>query len=226
MKIFTAIPVKALPSVYVPGVLYIENGSELSNICQKLNYALQKANEADADWLCFHHSDLTINTPELVEAQLELAYRNGARVCGVIGSLLLSDTRWWANNRPINTHGAIMQGYKDGSVKPMIDSAGFNPNMAVVDGCVLWIHKDMFGERVNDYGMHLYDDDICLRALSHDYKVAVIDVRCTHMSEGGYDAGEYQKSQQKFMNYWKKRVDFAVLPGHSKFKGDENDSSK
>ena len=53
MNIFTAIPVKALPSVYVPGVLYIENGSELSNICQKLNYALQKAKEADADWLCF-----------------------------------------------------------------------------------------------------------------------------------------------------------------------------
>ena len=218
MNIFTAIPVKSLNSFEASDGLYIENTPELSNICQKLNYALEKAKEAKADWLCYHHSDLTIETPEFVEPQLDLAYRNGARVCGVIGSLILNDTRWWCNQRPINTWGAIMQGYKDGLVSPMVDQAGFNPNMAVVDGCVMWIHKDMFDERINDYGMHLYDDDICLRALSRNYKVACIDVRCRHMSEGGYDLADYAKSQTKFMEYWKQRVGFAVLPGVSKFK--------
>lgn len=218
MNIFTAIPVKSLNSFEASDGLYIENTPELSNICQKLNYALGKAKEAGADWLCYHHSDLTIETPEFVEPQLDLAYRNGARVCGVIGSLILNDTRWWMNQRPINTWGAIMQGYKDGRVSPMVDQAGFNPNMAVVDGCVMWIHKDMFDERINDYGMHLYDDDICLRALSRGYKVACIDVRCRHMSEGGYDLADYAKSQTKFMEYWKPLVGFAVLPGVSKFK--------
>lgn len=218
MNIFTAIPVKSLNSFEASDGLYIDNTPELSNICQKLNYALEKAKEAGADWLCYHHSDLTIETPELVEPQLDLAYRNGARVCGVIGSLILNDTRWWCNNRPINTWGAIMQGYKDGRVSPMVDQPGFNPNMAVVDGCVMWIHKDMFDERINDYGMHLYDDDICLRALSRNYKVACIDVRCRHMSEGGYDLADYAKSQTKFIEYWKPLVDFAVLPGVSKFK--------
>lgn len=225
MKIFTAIPVRDIPDT--PGdTLYIPNDGPMCDMGAKLNAAIDAAREAGADWLCFHHTDLTIETPELVEQQLSLAYNNGARVCGVIGSLICNDTRWWMNSRPINTWGGIMQGYKDGSVNPMIDQAGFNPNMCIVDGCVLWIHRDMFKERVlTGMGMHLYDDDICFRALASGYKVACVDVRCRHMSEGGYSPEEYERSRKIFMDYWKGRVDFAVLPGHSKFKQERDDES-
>lgn len=225
MKIVTAIPVKHTPDHVAPEILeqedpdtlYIENTSDVPSLCSKLNTALEWAKEKGADWLCFHHDDLEIQTHELVELNLRKAYTDGCRVCGVIGSLILNTPQWWMNNRPLMTWGAIIQGYKDGREQLMADQPGYNPNMVIVDGCVLWIHKEMFDERVADYGMHLYDDDLCLRALQKGYKVACIDVRCRHQSEGGYEFRDYQGVADKFMEYWRQRAEMPIISGQ-KFK--------
>ena len=217
MKIVTAIPVKERPANGRPDVNYIENEDGAPSLCRKLNKALEWAKEQEADWLCWHHDDLEIQTPELVEPNLRRAYSDGARVAGVIGALAAFVPAWWQNNRPLMTWGAIVQGYKDGREQLMADQPGYQPNMAIVDGCCLWIHRDMFDERVEDYGMHLYDDDICFRALQRGYKVACLEVRCKHLSEGGYEFRDYQEASDRFMDYWRARAEFPVISGQ-KFK--------
>ena len=226
MKIVTAIPVKHTPDHVAPEILeqedpdtlYIENMSDVPSLCSKLNTALEWAKEKGADWLIFRHTDTTIETPELIEPQLELAYRNGVRVCGVIGSLIADNLSWWMNPRPICTWGGIMQGYSNGEVHPMVDQPGFNANLALIDGCFMVIHKDMFDVKVREYHNHMYDSFISLAALALGYKVACIDVRVRHMSEGKFDPAEMEKSKSACKEDWKQWVDFAVLPGHSQFK--------
>ena len=217
MKIVTAIPVKERPANWVPNVHYIENDDGAPSLCKKLNAALEWAKEQDADWLCWHHDDLEIQTPELVEPNLRRAYADGARVGGVIGALTAWVPAWWQNRRTLHTWGAVVQGYHDGKEQIMADQPGYNPNLALVDGCVMWIHKDMFNVRVNDYACHLYDSDICFRALQKGFKVACLDVRCKHLSEGGYEFKEYQDATDKFMDYWRARAEFPVISGQ-KFK--------
>ena len=217
MKILTVVPVRAMPEKPEEGVTYLPNMPSPDGLCRKLNSAMELAAIDGADWLCFHHDDLVIQTPDLVVPNLERAYGDGARVCGVIGSLVVNVPQWWMNNRPLCTWGAIVQGYKDGREQLMADQPGYNPNMAIVDGCCLWVHRDMFDERVEDYGMHLYDDDICLRALQKGYKVACLDVRCRHQSEGGYEFKDYQAVADRFMEYWRARAEFPVISGQ-KFK--------
>lgn len=217
MKIVTAIPVAKMPEKPVEGVHYIENDGGTPSLCRKLNQALEWAKEQDAEWLCWHHDDLEIQTTELVEPNLRRAYADGVRVAGVIGALAVFTPQWWMNNRPLMTWGAIIQGYRDGKENLMADQPGYQANMAIVDGCILWIHKDMFDARVEDYGMHLYDDDICFRALQHGYKVACLDVRCKHQSEGGYEFKHYQEASDRFMEYWRARAEFPVISGQ-KFK--------
>lgn len=216
MKILTAIPVKELPEdkEIREDVLHIANTPlNPPSLCAKLNAALEWAQEQGADWLCFHHDDLEIQTLELVEPNLRRAEVDGVRVAGVIGALAMHVPQWWMCCRPLQTAGAIVQGYRDGHEQLMADQPGYNPNMAIVDGCILWIHKDMFDVRVNEYGMHLYDDDISVRALERGYKVAVLDVRCKHMSEGGYDYRPYQDASDKFMEYWRARAEFPIISG-------------
>ena len=217
MKIVTAVPVKERPANWVPNVNYIENDDGAPSLCKKLNQALEWAKEQEADWLCWHHDDLEIQSPELVEPNLRRAYSDNCRVCGVIGALTVFVPQWWMNNRPVMTWGAIIQGYRDGRENLMADQPGYMPNMAIVDGCVLWIHKDMFDDRVEDYGMHLYDDDICFRALQRGFKVAALEVRCRHQSEGGYEFRDYQGAADRFMDYWRERAEFPVISGQ-KFK--------
>lgn len=217
MKIVTAIPVKERPANWVPNVNYIENDDGAPSLCKKLNKALEWAKEQEADWLCWHHDDLGIQTPELVEPNLRRAYADGVRVAGVIGALTVWTPQWWMNRRPLHTWGAIVQGYKDGREQVMADQPGYNPNLALVDGCILWVHRDMFDVRVEDYGTHLYDDDICFRALEKGYRVACLDVRCRHQSEGGYEFKDYQNVSDKFMDYWRARCEFPVISGQ-KFK--------
>lgn len=216
MKILTAVPVVHPIGETLPDIIHIPNGDVFS-LADKMNRAFKKAKEGGYDWLCWRHDDLSIETPELVEPQLDLAYRNGARVCGVIGSLICSDSRWWVHKRPVLTAGGIMQGDGKGGFYPMIDCAGFNPNMVLLDGCCMWIHKDLFDVRVPDYcARHLYDDYICFSSLARGYKVAVLDVRCAHVSQGGYDMSEYGAAQKKFYEEWKPRVEFPVI-AQSKF---------
>ena len=218
MKIVTVVPVKEIPKEDGPEkVIYMPNEPGRENLCQKLNAALQGAKEVNADWLCFHHDDLTIQTPELVEQNLRRAEADRARVCGVIGALTAWVPAWWQNRRPLHTFGAIVQGYHDGREQVMADQPGYNPNLALVDGCILWIHRDMFDVRINDYGNHLYDSDICFRALQNGFKVACLDVRCKHQSEGGYEFKEYQGVTDKFMEYWRARAEFPIISGQ-KFK--------
>ena len=214
MKIVTAIPVKERPANWVPNVNYIENDDGAPSLCKKLNKALEWAKEQDADWLCWHHDDLEIQTPELVEPNLRRAEADGARVCGVIGALTAWVPAWWQNRRTLHTWGAVVQGYHDGKEQIMADQPGYNPNLALVDGCVMWIHKDMFNVRVNDYACHLYDSDICFRALQKGFKVACLDVRCKHLR---YEFKEYQDATDKFMDYWRARAEFPVISGQ-KFK--------
>lgn len=213
MKILEAIPVKEMPEQAVDGVLHISNTVGEPSLCDKLNIALEWAKKQGADWLFWHHDDLELQTPELVEQNLRKAYADGARVCGVIGALAMWVPQWWQNQRPLCTWGAIIQGYKDGREQLMADQPGYNPNMVIVDGCAMWIHRDMFDERVENYGMHLYDDDICLRALAKGFKVANIDVRCRHQSEGGYEFRNYQDASDRFMEYWRPRAEFPIISG-------------
>ena len=218
MKITTCIPVIKRPENWTPNTVYLENEeNEAPSLCKKLNRALEKAKEEGADWLCWHHDDLTIQTTELVEPNLKRAEADGARVCGVIGALTVWTPAWWQNRRTLHTWGAIVQGFSDGREQVMADQPGYNPNLAIVDGCCLWIHRDMFDVRVEDYNMHLYDDDICFRALQKGYKVACLDVRCRHQSEGGYEFKDYQNVSDKFMDYWRVRAEFPVISGQ-KFK--------
>lgn len=216
MKIVTAIPVKEFPEnqdLVKDDVLLIANTPvKPFSLCDKLNTALEWAKEQEADWLCFHHDDLEIQTPELVEPNLRRAESDGVAVAGVIGALALHVPQWWAS-RPLQTAGAIIQGYKDGHEQLMADLPGYRSDMATVDGCILYIHRKMFDERVNDYGSHLYDDDICLRALAKGFKVGCLDLRCKHTSEGGYDFRPYQDASDRFMEYWRARAEFPIISG-------------
>lgn len=214
MKIVTAIPVKERPANWVPNVHYIENDDGAPSLCRKLNQALEWAKEQEADWLHWHHADLEVQTPELVEPNLRRAESDGAVVCGVIGALALHVPQWWAS-RPLQTAGAIIQGYQDGHEQVMADLPGYRSDMCVVDGCTLWIHKKAFDLRVGEYGFHLYDDDLCLRALEKGWKVACLDVRCKHLSEGGYEFKDYQNASDKFMEYWRARAEFPVISGQN-----------
>ena len=49
------------------------------------------------------------------------------------------------------------------------------------------------------------------------YGVGIMDFPCRHQSEGKFSPGEFEAFRQKFLAYWKPRVDFPVI-NSSKFR--------
>lgn len=215
MKIFTAVPVAQVPENVDFSVTYIDNSHGGFDLGAKLNYAMESAEKAGADWLCMRHDDLEIQTPEAVEPQLEQAFRDGVRVAGVIGTTALqSSLQWWQPTRSIHGAGAIIQGFSKGQPDSvMADWPGYHPCLASADGCILWVHKDMFDFRcLEGFGRWFYDIQVCLEALRRGHKVATLDVRCRHQSEGGFDFQDYAEKRNRLYEFYiKQGVSFPVI---------------
>ena len=172
------------------------------------------------DWYCFHHDDLTFasddpyNDPVLLN-QLAECDRQGVGVAGVIGTLCLYPScQWWNPMRPQVTAGAIIQGFSNGQPDVvMADGPGFRTDAVSVDGCCMFF-SDRFLQKYEPHNFHpryLYDVDACLGALYNGFKVAILDYRCRHQSEGKFDPGEFEVARKKFMEYWSPKVDFPVI---------------
>lgn len=215
MKIFTAIPVAEIPSELDMSVTYIDNTHGGFDLGAKLNYAMDSAKKANADWLCFRHDDLTIETPELIETQLKQAEVDNVRVAGVIGTLALqSSLQWWQPTRNIHGAGAIIQGFSNGQPDSvMADWPGYHTGLASVDGCILWVHKDMFDHHVMEgFARWFYDVQICVEALLLGYRVGTLDVRCRHQSEGGFDMADYAEKRDRLMQHYQQiKLAFPVI---------------
>lgn len=214
------VPVRGRAEDYpkVPDVVYLDDSTG-DSMAKKYNYAVEHYVTDDA-WYCFRHDDLTIDTPmEDVEWFLEHRVGDKVAVCGVIGTMNLEDTcHWWMPHREVNGAGYIQQAILDEvthePVEPlktytMADWPGYHEEMAIVDGCVLFIHKKLFdaGAKfdVSLRSFHFYDVDICLQALERGFYVATLPIVVTHVSDGRLppDIGELR---QEFFAKWNPRV--------------------
>ena len=105
MKILEFIPVIRKPEKPLEGIIYLENETENETLAHKI-YRLK---DYQADYYVYHHKDLVIETPELIEAQCERMRVDNVGVAGVIGTLCLFDScTWWFPQRNVVTVGAIV----------------------------------------------------------------------------------------------------------------------
>lgn len=217
MKILECIPVIRKPEKPIEGVVYLENDEQHQTLASKI----AQLKDYDFDYAVFHHQDLIIRTPELIEPNCQRMRVDDVAVAGVIGTLLMSQTcAWWLHQRGVVTVGAIMQGDGKGSSYPMLDGPGFRTDAVSVDGCILVMDKAFVQSyEPHDFGHWRfgYDTDCCFQALQQGRNVGIIDLRCTHESQGGFDQAEFDKFRQSFLAYWKQHVDFPVIK-QSEFK--------
>ena len=216
MEIKVFVPTKD-PHEGVTGEIYLDN-SYGSTLSEKI-----KAMSAwDADWYIFRHDDLEILRPLMgAIPQFEQFGRDNVGVAGLIGTMCLhTSCQWWQPLRPVVTAGGIIQGFADGRPdSPMLDCPGYRTDMASVDGCFLAFSRD-FLEKFEPHPIHwrfCYDVDACLQCLEMGKKVGILDLQCRHQSEGKFDPREFEDARQKFLAYWKPRVDFPVI-SQSKFR--------
>lgn len=212
MEIKEFIPVIMHPEKPLEGVTYVENGEGRETLAQKIG-SLREI--ADADYYVFHHQDLKIETPELIGPACERMRVDNVGVAGVIGTRFMSKAcGWWMHQRGVVTAGAIMQGDGTGGAYCMADEPGYHPDMVAVDGCILIISREMLERyEVHDFEHYRfgYDSDICFQALRAGMKVATVDVRCRHESQGHFNQAEWAEFQKKFIGYWERYVDFPVI---------------
>ena len=216
MKIQEAIPVILKPERPLEGVIYLENDEQHQTLASKI----AKLKDYDADYFVFHHTDLKIETPELIPAQCELMRRDNVGIGGLIGTLCLFDScTWWNPQRNVVTVGAILQGDGKGGSYPMMDGPGYRADAISVDGCFLILSKEFVQKyEPHDFGSwrYLYDVDACLQCLQMGKNVAIVDIRCKHDSQGKMTA-DFEQARQKFLAYWKPRIDFPIIK-QSEFK--------
>lgn len=216
MKILEFVPVEKMPDKPSLGPILLDN-SMGNTLSQKISCL----KNWDADYYIFRHSDLTIETPELIEPQCELMRRDNIAVAGVIGTLFMSQScAWWLHHRGVVTVGAIMQGDGKGGSYPMLDGPGFRSDAVAVDGCILIMDKAFVQSyEHHDFGHWRfgYDTDCCFQALLQGRNVGILDLRCTHQSQGGFDQTEFDNFRQRFLAYWKQYVEFPVIK-QSEFK--------
>ena len=221
MKILETIPVILAPEKKADGVVYLENDEQHQTLASKIDML----KDYDFDYVVFHHQDLTIRTPELVEPNCERMRIDDVAIAGVIGTMYMSTTAaWWMHQRGVVTAGAILQGDGKGGEYPMLDGPGYRPDMVAVDGCILVMDKRFVQSYVpHDFGHFRfgYDADACFQALQQGRKVGIVDIQCKHDSQGGFDQQEFAAYQKKFVEYWSKFVDFPVIP-QSRFKHEGN----
>lgn len=210
MEIREFIPVILKPERPIEGVTYLENTRETDTLAEKIKRML----ETPADYYVFHHQDLKIETPEAIPLQCERMRVDNVGVAGVIGTLCLFDSvMWWTPQRNVVTVGAILQGDGKGGSYPMLDGPGYRPDAVSVDGCCMVFSRE-FLEKYEPHPFHWrfgYDSDACLQCLSMGMKVGIVDIRCLHDSQGGFNPAEFEEFRQKFLSYWKARVDFPVI---------------
>lgn len=210
MKIQEAIPVILKPERPLEGVIYLENDEQHQTLASKI----AKLKEYDADYFVFHHTDLKIETPELIPAQCELMRRDNVGIGGLIGTLCLFDScTWWNPQRNVVTVGAILQGDGHGGSYPMMDGPGYRPDAISVDGCFLILSKEFVQKyEPHDFGSwrYLYDVDACLQCLQMGKNVAIVDIRCKHDSQG-HMTPDFEQARQKFLAYWKPHIDFPII---------------
>ena len=210
MKILEFVPVIKKPEKPLEGVIYLENEYEGENLAHKI-YRLK---DYQADYYVFHHQDLVIETPEMIPAQCERMRVDNVGVGGVIGTLCLYEScTWWSPMRNVVTVGAIIQGDGKGGSYPMLDQPGYRSDAVSVDGCFL-IFSDEF---INIYEYHdfgswrfCYDVDACLQARKNHMRVAIMDLRCKHDSQGEMTP-DFEQTRQQFLAYWKQHVTFPVI---------------
>lgn len=221
MKILETIPCILAPEKKADGVVYLENDEQHQTLASKIDML----KDYDFDYVVFHHQDLTIRTPELVEPNCERMRIDDVAIAGVIGTLFMSTTAaWWMHQRGVVTAGAILQGDGKGGEYPMLDGPGYRADMVAVDGCILIMDKRFIQSYVpHDFGHFRfgYDADACFQALQQGRKVGIADIQCKHDSQGGFDQQEFAAYQKKFVEYWSKFVDFPVI-SQSRFKHEGN----
>ena len=216
MKILEFIPVIRKPEKPLEGVIYLENESENETLAHKI----YRIKDYQADYYVFHHQDLVIETPELLEAQCECMRVDSVGVAGVIGTLCLFDScTWWNPQRNVVTVGAIVQGDGRGGSYIMADGPGYRADAVSVDGCFM-VFSDKFitAYEYHDFGSwrYLYDVDACLQCLKMGLQVGVLDVRCKHDSQGAMTP-DFEQTRQQFLQYWRQHVSFPVIK-QSEFK--------
>lgn len=217
MQILEFIPCIRKPERPKEGVVYLENDEQHQTLASKI--AMLK--DYDADYYIFHHQDLTIRTPELIEPNCQRMRIDDVAVAGVIGTLYMSTTAaWWMHQRGVVTAGAIYQGDGKGGEYLMADGPGYRTDMVAVDGCILVMDKQFVKAYVpHDFGHFRfgYDADCCFQALQMGRKVGIVDIQCKHDSQGSFDQKEFAEYQKKFVEYWKQFVEFPVI-SKSEFK--------
>ena len=210
MKILAFVPVIMKPEKPKEGVIYLENDETHQTLASKI--AMLK--DYDFDFAIFRHSDLVIETPELIPAQCERMNIDNVGVAGLIGTLCLYDScTWWNPQRNVVTVGAILQGDGKGGAYPMLDGPGYRADAVSVDGCFLILSREFVQKyEPHDYGSwrYLYDVDACLQCLQMGMNVGIVDVRCKHDSQG-HMTPDFEQAKQKFLAYWKPHVDFPVI---------------
>lgn len=224
MSIYVAIPISnKVPREPLGNIHYFEQ-LDGDTAAKKYNRIIEEflATSSD-DWLCIHHHDLELRCPEPeIQRQLDMVYPLGVRTCGVIGTMCLYRSfQWWQPMRPAVTAGAIVQGYANGTEQPMLDQPGIRTDMASVDGCVMWLHRDILasGLRVDENipGWHCYDVDLSLGTLARGFKVGVLNVAAMHKSEGEFDPAVFEQCRKYMDDKWTKVVDFPVVSGVTKW---------
>jgi hypothetical protein len=216
MKILECIPVTIRPEPPAEGVLYLENDDDHQTLASKI--AMLK--DYDADYFVFHHTDLKIETPELIQPQCERMKIDNVGIGGLIGTLCLFDScTWWNPQRNVVTVGAILQGDGKGGSYPMLDGPGYRADAVSVDGCFLILSREFVQKyEPHDFGSwrYLYDVDACLQCLQMGLNVGIVDIRCTHDSQG-HMTPDFEQTKQQFLAYWKQHVTFPVIK-QSEFK--------
>ena len=210
MRILETIPVTLKPERPKEGVTYLENDDAHKTLASKI--AMLK--DYDADYFVFHHTDLKIETPELIQIQCERMKIDNVGVGGLIGTLCLFDScTWWNPQRNVVTVGAILQGDGKGGSYPMLDGPGYRPDAVSVDGCFLILSREFVQKyEPHDFGSwrYLYDVDACLQCLQMGLNVGIVDVRCKHDSQG-HMTPDFEQARQQFLTYWKQHVSFPVI---------------
>lgn len=186
-------------------------------MCAKYNRGIDslKRDTKRSDIICLLHDDTKILDPlfrEKVEFLFEqLPY---TVITGVIGANVLEANKgWWQCHD--NYHvGNIMQGDGNNNYKKMGKKLAFSNDAIVVDGCIMFIRASflfdyLFDEKTfTDY--HCYDYDICLKALSLNYDVAISEILIQHNSMGNLD-NTWGPNIEKLYDKWKNILKFPII---------------
>lgn len=168
------------------------------------------------DIFCFIHQDARLHFPfdeVMPEYFLKLLKPGVLGFCGC--DRITEDGRWWVSG---NRYGGVVQfnpqELKMNLVfgKPERIVAGthhtFQPVIAM-DGYCLFIRCKTFfeiGRFSEEFFFHLYDTDICLKAIRFGYRNYVIDQLSQHFSPGDFTV-DWTPIRQQFLQKWKGFLD-------------------